>query len=367
MVRDIGERRKKKERKEINRNIDYQIMQQMSSVRCICVVLFWCVATIASVNSHPDVVYYEPELHLEYATDIHPYAYAYKLPLPTYDRHHTPKGTMKDFASFLDLQDHIKKGSLQADKLTVSPDIVDSIDQLTTTPSMVEADSDATPIMSPVKFGPKQPDGSPNPDPADPLPVKLDPMPSPFVVGDRHGAGVFGNNYRRAVYGLRRRRMPFTINALTTTLNPWRRPNNFLASPPDMMFPRARFLEAMNPSLTDVGRFGGPGIPAYGGFSSFRALRNQQQQGPYAPLNVLNGGGLPYTVGQIGGAIPNLAGLNNMGAPSGLLPGMNSFQAPHPLSGGPSPYIPGMYDFHDFYGGGGKAGGGGGAEGGEGF
>ena len=99
--------------------------------------------------------------------------------------------------------------------------------------------------------------------------LRLSPNPSPF---GNLGTQVTRN--RRAVYGLRRRRMPYGGTAEFGSINPFRRPNSFFNNPQDFVFPRQMnpMWQALHPASTDYAKkfkavVGGS---PYGGFSSFR-------------------------------------------------------------------------------------------------
>jgi len=111
--------------------------------------------------------------------------------------------------------------------------------------------------------------GNPN-DPADENEMPLKPTPSSFAPDPRrHGTFPGNDNYRRAVYGLRRRRMPYTTSRTFGSLNPYRRPNDWHKNAMDCMFPRDRFYMATHPDLTDFGKEGPSGVFPYGDYSSF--------------------------------------------------------------------------------------------------
>ena len=303
---------------------------------------------VALVVAEPsNVVYIESDLPLEFAGEIHPYAYSYMLPEPHYRAAHF-SGRAEDFNSFLELQDHVLAGSEEAKLLTVTPEAMPVVSEPEPLPSLLETGADsqfiskiagAVKTMLSSKGASKAAENSPSAMAT----IKLNPHPSQFWAGNQYDAGVFKNSYRRAVYGVRRRRMPFTLNALTQTLNPFRRPNHLENTPQDVLFPRQRMMQALNPQLTDIGRFGGPEQTAYGGYSSFRVFRHQEPQpGSIGGLGVQT---FPSPIGQ---AAPVL----------GMDPRMIQRPA-HPMGGGPSPYIPGMEGkFFDFYTDGKKAGGG---------
>jgi len=277
-------------------------------------------AAASEPKKDADVVYYEPDLRLEFAGNIHPYAFAYRMP----EQHEARLSSPKDFASLLQLEDHFVKGSAEAAHLTVTPNYVASIDG-------------AAPEMWPALVEVEAPK----------------PNPNPFYPGDNYQGTPFPNSYRRAVYGTRRRRMPLTLNAMAHTLNPFRRPMNFQNAPQDVLFPRQRLMQALNPQLTDIGRFGGPGQLPYTQSSFVSPVTPSTE--PTNPFRVFrHQEPAPGTIGGLGvNTFPSTIPGFGQSAPVAISDG-RQLPAAHPLP--VSPYVPGMRKFFDFYGGAAKAG-----------
>jgi len=289
-------------------------------------------AAASEAKKDADVVYYEPDLRLEFAGNIHPYAFAYRMP----EQKEARFASTKDFFSLLQLQDHFVKGSPEAERLTATPNYVASVDGEMAPPEM-------WPAMVEV-------------DPATDTRMPIKPNPNPFYPGDNYQGTAFPNNYRRAVYGLRRRRMPLTLNALSYTLNPFRRPMNYRNAPQDVLFPRQRLLQALNPQLTDIGRFGGTNQLPYQHSSFVAPVVEAGTMGePANPFRVFrHQEPVPGTIGGLGvntfpAPIPGFGQTSPLTISDG-----RQLPVAHPLP--VSPYIPGMPGkFFDFYGGASKA------------
>jgi len=212
---------------------------------------------------------------------------------------------------------------------------------------------------------------------------KFHPVPSDFqrIPSQSHLTGSFpGSNFRRAVYGLRRRRMPFfSRREGFGSVNPFRRANSFFNSPEDVMFPRQVWDAARNPKAFDAGRLApdpkSNHLP-YGGFSSFSdnaKLRNSRVSNGNDPFMVHAGADrwVPR-YGSVRGFGPHEAALLSDGSPAsfGTFAGINVGHASdpflggvnmrwdgekfspyvHPFAGGAPNFVPGDYTFWDFYG-----------------
>jgi len=344
--------------KTISRRSDVPNMAAAGQCRLVGYLLLVAATVVAA---HPDISYYEPELPLEYADAIHTYAYAHRMP--------EVFAESNSVATFLEIADHYDSESAAAKKLTLLPEYVDSLDGENALPenypaeipeeSLVELEARERALTAKMELlntaakkkkggkKPKKGKGGYDHKPETIKPMPVEPNPNPFHPGDNYDAGVFKNHYRRAVYGLRRRRMPLTLNALSYTINPFRRPMNSRTGPADVLFPRQRMLQALNPKLTDIGSQGQPGALPYGGHSSFAALRHQEPR--------------PGTIGGLGvSQFPAPVPAFGQQGPESFSDG-RQMPGAHPLP--VSPYVPGMAKFFDFYGGGGdKAGGAAGGE-----
>jgi len=168
----------------------------------------------------------------------------------------------------------------------------------------------------------------------DNLPYELEPVRSDFETAPR------GYEFRRASYGLRRRRMPYFASSNPfASNNPFHRPNAFTNSPPDFfaLKPPSALSAIKNPRLFDFGRSRGSQSSQFSSFSesgsgglNLRGLRGRS--GPFN-LDAKSDGFAHYK---------NIAYRQRI---SDEFRGVGSLKA-SPVS----PFIPGDHKFHDFYG-----------------
>jgi hypothetical protein len=275
-------------------------------------LIFALLASSSCAFSHPNIVYYEPELPLEYAPAIHPYAWAHRLPEPHYEKHQTASATLRDFASFLELQTHVSSKSAQADLLPSKP-------------SLLEVDS--TQIFDAISNGIRKlgnmglSDDDNNPGKMDLPPLDAWDSPFKYATAQRTGTFGIGNPLRLAVYGVRRRRQPSAFGMSLNINNPFRTANNAWRTPDDMMFPKGKWSSfGAGAPPTEFGPIGS-GRDAY-----------------YSPLGA--------------GAFPPPSGDSFVPSRGNYFGGDMFMPRYHPQFGGPSPFIPGEHTYWDVYNGG---------------
>jgi hypothetical protein len=379
-------------------------MHKPTLIVVLCAILATAVAT-EETKSVANVVYTEPHLDYGLSEVIHPYAWASQMPTPYYDRKFSPYDVeSKLLDQFLEMQTHIQKDTPQAEVLVeVASSLEDARrrgfggmlgkaalgaakfalkntvagkalefagglagglgggggggggggaagkgglfnpkSQKTANPKGFSTVMGVKPVNNPATF--KTP--------------KMKPVYSDFLKNptDKDNTGAFKGwkHYRRATYGVRRRRSPYYSHSEGFgSANPFRQLNNFFHSPNDALAPRSPnnpFYAARHPEIFDVGSSATVGGKAYGGYSSFRRHRFRSDRSQ-AFANA-GSGGVP-SPSMPGGNAKFFSDGTPAHLPMNTHPGMAV--AP-PTFGEPSPFIVGDNTFHNFYGGGGDGG-----------
>jgi len=158
------------------------------------------------------------------------------------------------------------------------------------------------------------------------------------------------NAWRRAVYGMRRRRTPYGGNSQLPygNTNPYAGPNNFQHDPQDVTTPRFNFRGAMPSTLGSVGGIPGLAGPATtsGGYPDLSGI------GLAANMGGGMGMGMGASMGGMGGGA--MAPMGFAGAPN---PANNplDFTPPTPVAppqlgawSTPPAYMPSTHQFFDF-------------------
>jgi len=295
---------------------------------------------------HTVVIEHEAELPLEYVNHIHPYAWEHRRPDPYFLPHHTAYNIAleRELSSFLEVQTHLKARSKEAFRLKrihgpwIPADTKDSYN----------------------KKGFSKKMGIPDPTNAASIKTENnDEIPSDFIMDPEMTRS--NNRYRRAVYGLRRRRMPYWgVTAPFGSTNPWHRQNSFFAAPNDFFVskPPNPLLAIRNPRVFDYGRLRSrETLLPYGGYSSFGSGPMPYRAGGFyeRPFNAFRGGWHPPLTDWTG------SGYSGEG-PRGMHDGLNNFYAsPYtsytgnpgyggfPRFGAVPSFIPGDDTFFNFY------------------
>jgi len=345
-----------------------------------------------------DVVYHEPHLSLQYANDIHPYAWSAMRPDPYYtDQINAYSvGDRKVLDSFLDTQTHIGSKSPQASTLLeVTEDLsvtssrrgifgkIAKVGLGFATGGLAGAAvgalaGGAKRLMEP-NVDPKgwstvmdhkdvrNPASSKTPD--------FHPIDSDFlkIPNAGHTTGSFpgSQHYRRAQWGFRRRRLPyFSKSEGFGSANPFRSPNSFFGTPNDLLSPNAKWSPIRNPGAFDVAAATAavPHLP-YGGYSSFHArrLRAAKDAGAasFPPVPDVRFADADSRLGDNTPLLSDGSPAHFRHSGKNMRWDGDKFAPTASPFGAVSPYVHGLDgQFFDFYGGGG--GGGGGSDGGEG-
>lgn len=383
-------------------------------MRISLAVLLVALAVLSSVEAkRANVVYYEPKLSVEYSDVIHPYAWSDQRPTPYYESHMTPYtiGNENHLNSFLEVQTHIDKSDPAASSLIEVRMERKGFFKKMGRGLMAGARAVGRGIRGVAGFagrmlrrgiggglalgaagaiggamlakgamsGAKKlmdPNGNPGgvtfskvagfPDEVNPATENLLPMKptgSDFRMNppasDRTGSFPGSQAFRRAVYGVRRRRLPyFSHHEGFGSANPYRRVNDFFKAPNDFLLPRTKFFK-QSAKFFDYGRLAESETKLpYGGFSSFAHHRSTGEPAGAGHHNVGVFANFPFSHTHTDSLENSMRFLSN-GQP---IPAQHfkesDFGMPsiHPHFGPlPGPFVGNDHKFRDFFGGGAAA------------
>jgi hypothetical protein len=369
----------------------------------VLVTLVVTVALLSAVEAkRANVVYYAPKLDVALSDVIHPYAWSEQRPTPYYEPHMNAYniGDEKHLNPFLEVQTHMTKDSPAAASLVevavvrrkgffkkIGRGLMRGARALGRGIGRVAgfagrmikrvgvgglAAGAAGAVGGALlakgiggmmggntfsAMGGFKPENNPASDALFPL----KPMASDFranpPASDRTGSFPGSQAFRRAVYGVRRRRMPyFSHHEGFGSANPYRRANDFFKAPNDFLSPRTKFFHN-SAKLFDYGRFAEQETKLpYAGFSSFAHHRSTGE--PAIPGRPRSGGVFshtPFSHAHVDATDNGMRFLSN-GMP---IPPQHfkesDFGEPtiHPHFGAlPGPFVGNDHKFRDFYGGG---------------
>lgn len=228
--------------------------------------LFVALAILLPTAMCASLVTTSPHLpYSTYAPHIHPYAWSSEYPMPSLSEGLSADSSSSEVENFLKLKTHLRPTEASS-LLEVST---------ATKNTVVKNKFIANAVSDILSSGALSKEVN---DPANQRVPGVKPNHSPFEKEEGLTMSVTTpageTHQRRAVFGLRRRRVPYAAyNDGMGSVNPFRLPNNNRNAPQDFFVPKNRFDVAMHPELSDVSALAGKNALPYGGFSSFRNQR----------------------------------------------------------------------------------------------